>query len=293
MVVPGGMGPTMNARADGPVDTVANDAWAGTSCGIAMVCGPAGSSSSGQVPDRAVRAQHRVSQLRQLIGPRGQARVEIHPEPGQLRSGPTSPASFSKLSITAFAAITGSLASAHDHAKAVLAHRDTPDKSVKPSDQEPQRLNNKLRACLETSACQAVCLTRKAARSGERSPGQGTAFERACVTSSPLAEHDAVAVGGPQGHLPTAPWLVRWRLQHLGLLRQGARVVAVNSFDRQVCDVAMVAKLRRWDCIWAAPEHEGHIPGCAEGPVTWIRLSHVATEHISKPCGRTVKIPDS
>src|SRR5205823_150296 len=45
-VVPLGMGPTMNAWADGPVDTVANDAWAGTSSGIAMVCGPAGSSSS-------------------------------------------------------------------------------------------------------------------------------------------------------------------------------------------------------------------------------------------------------
>src|SRR5579864_986943 len=46
MVVPDGMGPTMNARADGPMDTVANDAWAGTSSGIAMVCGPAGSSPS-------------------------------------------------------------------------------------------------------------------------------------------------------------------------------------------------------------------------------------------------------
>src|SRR5215470_6468526 len=30
-VVPAGMGPTMNAWTDGPVDTVANDAWAGTS----------------------------------------------------------------------------------------------------------------------------------------------------------------------------------------------------------------------------------------------------------------------
>src|SRR5215831_19818728 len=40
------MGPTMNAWTDRPVDTVANDAWAGTSSGIAMVCAPAGSFSS-------------------------------------------------------------------------------------------------------------------------------------------------------------------------------------------------------------------------------------------------------
>jgi hypothetical protein len=46
MVVPLGMGPTMNAWADGPMDTVANDAWAGTWSGIAMVCAPVGSSSS-------------------------------------------------------------------------------------------------------------------------------------------------------------------------------------------------------------------------------------------------------
>jgi hypothetical protein len=46
MVVPLGIGPTMNARTDGPMDTVANDAWAGTSSGIAMVCTPVGSSSS-------------------------------------------------------------------------------------------------------------------------------------------------------------------------------------------------------------------------------------------------------
>src|SRR5215831_1934262 len=46
IVVPAGMGPTMNAWTDGPMDTVANDAWAGTSSGIAIVCAPAGSSSS-------------------------------------------------------------------------------------------------------------------------------------------------------------------------------------------------------------------------------------------------------
>jgi hypothetical protein len=37
----------------------------------------------GQVPDRPVRAQHRISQFRQLISPRGQARMEIAPEPRQ------------------------------------------------------------------------------------------------------------------------------------------------------------------------------------------------------------------
>jgi hypothetical protein len=46
IVVPLGIGPTMNASTDGPMDTVANDAWAGTSSGIATVCGPAGSSLS-------------------------------------------------------------------------------------------------------------------------------------------------------------------------------------------------------------------------------------------------------
>ena len=46
MVVPLGMGPTMNAWMDGPMDTVANDAWAGTSSGIVMVWAPVGSSSS-------------------------------------------------------------------------------------------------------------------------------------------------------------------------------------------------------------------------------------------------------
>src|SRR5262249_54982145 len=45
-VVPLGMGPTMNAWTDGPMDTVANDAWAGTWSGIATVCAPVGSSSS-------------------------------------------------------------------------------------------------------------------------------------------------------------------------------------------------------------------------------------------------------
>src|SRR4029453_17423487 len=46
MVVPLGMAPTMNAWTDGPMDTVAKDAWAGTSSGIAMVCAAAGGSSS-------------------------------------------------------------------------------------------------------------------------------------------------------------------------------------------------------------------------------------------------------
>src|SRR4029077_9724763 len=45
-VVPLGMGPTMNAWTDAPMDAVANDAWVGTSSGIAIVCAPVGSSSS-------------------------------------------------------------------------------------------------------------------------------------------------------------------------------------------------------------------------------------------------------
>jgi hypothetical protein len=36
-----------------------------------------------QVPDRPVRAQHRVSQFEQLIGAGGQAGMEIAPEPRQ------------------------------------------------------------------------------------------------------------------------------------------------------------------------------------------------------------------
>jgi len=41
--------------------------------------------------------------------------------------------------------ITGSLASTHDHARAVLTRRDTPDNTGKTPDQKPKRLNNKLR----------------------------------------------------------------------------------------------------------------------------------------------------
>jgi hypothetical protein len=36
-----------------------------------------------QVPDRPVRAQHRIGQLRQLIRAGHQAGMEIHPEPRQ------------------------------------------------------------------------------------------------------------------------------------------------------------------------------------------------------------------
>jgi len=46
--------------------------------------------------------------------------------------------------------ITDSLASTHDHARAVLTPCDTPDNTGKTPDQKPKRLNNKLRACLET-----------------------------------------------------------------------------------------------------------------------------------------------
>ena len=37
MVVPLGMGPTMKAWTDDPIDAVTNDAWAGTSPGTVMV----------------------------------------------------------------------------------------------------------------------------------------------------------------------------------------------------------------------------------------------------------------
>ena len=39
------------------------------------------------------------------------------------------------------------LARTHDHAEAVLTHRDTPDNTGKTPDQEPQRLNRKFRPC--------------------------------------------------------------------------------------------------------------------------------------------------
>jgi hypothetical protein len=42
------------------------------------------------------------------------------------------------------------LARTHDHAEAVLTNSDTPDNAGKTPDQKPQRLNNKLRACLRT-----------------------------------------------------------------------------------------------------------------------------------------------
>jgi hypothetical protein len=37
----------------------------------------------GQVPDWAVRAQHRIRQLAQLISARRQALIKVTPEPGQ------------------------------------------------------------------------------------------------------------------------------------------------------------------------------------------------------------------
>src|SRR5262249_23227542 len=42
MVVPAGMGPTMNACTDGAGGTGAKDAWAGAWAGIAVVCAPGG-----------------------------------------------------------------------------------------------------------------------------------------------------------------------------------------------------------------------------------------------------------
>jgi hypothetical protein len=44
--------------------------------------------------------------------------------------------------------ITGSLAITHDHARAVLTPRDTPDNTGKTPDQKPKRLNNKLSVSL-------------------------------------------------------------------------------------------------------------------------------------------------
>jgi hypothetical protein len=90
----------------------------------------------GQVPDRPVRAQHRVSQLRQLIRTRRQAPAEIHRNRDSTARNPTSAAYSSKLSITAFAAIMGSLASTHDHAGAALTRRDTPDNHGNPATQD-------------------------------------------------------------------------------------------------------------------------------------------------------------
>jgi hypothetical protein len=63
--------------------------------------------------------------------------VEIRPEPRQVVERLDISGIFYQLSITAFAAIMGSLASTHDHAKAVLAHRDKPDNTGKTPDQEP------------------------------------------------------------------------------------------------------------------------------------------------------------
>lgn len=50
-------------------------------------------------PDRPIRAQHRISQVGQLMGTGAQAGMEIQPEPRQHASGPA-PASSGQLSIT-------------------------------------------------------------------------------------------------------------------------------------------------------------------------------------------------
>jgi hypothetical protein len=98
----------------------------------------------GQVPDRPVRAQHRISQPRQLISPRGQAGMEIPPEPRQHGERLDTGGIFSKLSITAFVRDRCPLARTHDHPEPVLAHRDAPDNTGKTPDQKPQRLSDKL-----------------------------------------------------------------------------------------------------------------------------------------------------
>jgi hypothetical protein len=82
-----------------------------------------------QAPDRRARAQHRINELGQLVGAAGKAIMEVQPEPRQHGRWPA-PASSGKLFITAFVCDHASLARTHDHAKAVLTHRDTPGTPV-------------------------------------------------------------------------------------------------------------------------------------------------------------------
>ena len=56
----------------------------------------------GQVPDRAVRAQHRVRELAQLIGAAGQAGMELAAEPRQHGERVARYGFSGKLSITAY-----------------------------------------------------------------------------------------------------------------------------------------------------------------------------------------------
>jgi hypothetical protein len=66
------------------------------------------------------------------------------------------------LFLTAFAAVTGSLASTHDHARAVHTHRDTPDNTGKTPGQKPQWYS-KLRAKRSSSQARAAPIGIRAA----------------------------------------------------------------------------------------------------------------------------------
>jgi hypothetical protein len=84
-----------------------------------------------QRPDRPVRAQHRIGQLKQLVTAGRQAGTESARNRDSTVRDSTSAACSSKLFITAFVVIMRPLARTNDHAEATLTHRDTPDKSVK------------------------------------------------------------------------------------------------------------------------------------------------------------------
>ena len=104
-----------------------------------------------QRPDRPVRAQHRIGQLKQRITASRQAGTETRPEPRRTARDSTSAACSSELFITAFVMIMGPLARTHDHAEAALTPRHARQTGKTP-DQESLRLSNKLHARLPQSA---------------------------------------------------------------------------------------------------------------------------------------------
>src|SRR5450755_3953892 len=80
----------------------------------------------GQVPDRPVRAQHRIGQLAQLISPGGQAGMKIGPEPRQHGGWPATGNLWQAIHHGLRLLILCPLARTNDHAEAALIHRDTP-----------------------------------------------------------------------------------------------------------------------------------------------------------------------
>ena len=112
---------------------------------------------SGQVPDRAVRAQHRVSQLAQLISAGGQARVEISPEPRQRGERPGTGGIIWQAVHHGLGGDHGPLTRTHDHAETLLMSCDMPDNTGKTPDQKPQRVGwpgaSQPRATRPPSAC--------------------------------------------------------------------------------------------------------------------------------------------